>query len=537
MLDINTWIRFAVWMAIGESKILKLTSFNTIALWELLLCMSQHVLFLLGLPIYFFSVRLYPKTAHNSSIRIKSETVAHQNGKTQHLNGTSNGYINQAFHEETETKNHEAEEDKYLPFSSPRLRKKYHAPPAPSVTNETQTSSIDLDLALAALDDVLFVEESKTYSRKVSVGSVSNGSKGFNEHDVVALVHREDVNSHVETLPTLTETSENATEVSDIIEPKPIGSSIEVTEENVGIKDLDEESAKAFDDTSKNQTKQSYENEDVTNLDTLELPSKNMDSKDLDKEPAKISVTTLNNDTKQSKGNGDVKDLDALELLPKNSDENVDNPKTDAESFNSDDKNSLLSPPPPPLPLASYEIPAIPRITKSLTDTDLKSVTLKSTRPQSPPIDYDEPTDDHLTFGTLQHKNFKDRLENIIRHGSMTSEPASPISPKTPIRPKTVGPSGFANNEFVIQDRIRTSDARKTLNEFFLSDKAIFPNGLRPVSNNPKVALKIGNNKTGDENGGAKLNDGELMKLEHRQRMAGTLRSIKLRKVDSFKDD
>lgn len=433
-------------------------------------CLHVLLLFLLGLPIYFFSVRLYPKTAHNSSVRIKTETVQ-KNGDAHHVNGKSNGLVNQAFREDEETQPQQrsAEKEEVKRLESPRPQTKYPAPPPP-VAYESQTSSIDLDLALAALDDVLFVEENK--NRKVSVGSVSNGSKGFNEHDVVALVHREDVISATyaavvdENLPPLRETVKVVVVESVIAKPE------------------------------------------IENLEELaEFPVGNSDT---------------------------VANSDAEKL------EEVSQPSVDAESrpvssASGGEDGALLSPPPPPMPVfTSFEIPAIPRVQKFVTASDLKSVKLRSPRPESPPVDYDEPTNDNIAFGTVEHKNFKSRLEVVLSRANSMTPPITPVTPKSP-RPKTVGPSGIADNEFVVQDRIRTSDARKTLSAFFLSDKAIFANGLRPNSNAPKVDMKV--NSKSVENGGSKLNDSESLKLEHRQRMAGTLRSIRLRKVDSFKDD
>lgn len=384
------------------------------------------------------------------------------------MNGKSNGHVNHAFREE-EQEEPRVEEPKGIIEeslkSSPQTKTKYPAPPPP-VAYESQMSSIDLDLALAALDDVLFVEECKT--RKVSVGSVSNGSKGFNEHDVVALVHREDVKSinHtpvVEDLPPLPEAAQ--TVVESVSEEPKIENLEKVTKEP----------------------------------DTIIAPS--------------VPINPIENETSKPL-------VDNLEVISVNSE-----PRGE---------EALLSPPPPPLPVfTSFDIPTIPRIS-TVTASDLKSVTLKSRRPESPPVDYDVPPNDHLVFGTLEHKDFKSRLEVLLRNPSMTSEPMSPVTPKSP-RPKTVGPSGIAANEFVVQDRIRTSDARKTLSAFFLSDKAIFPNGVRPIPNAPKVEIEVKIQPV--ENDVSKLTNGELLKLEHSQRMAGTLRSIRLRKVDSFKND
>lgn len=110
----------------------------------------------LGLPIYFFSVRIYPKVARNpNSIR----TPAVINGTTIYTNGMANGHSNHAFNDD----------------EMESIKKKKRPAPIPP-------ESPELNQALKALDDVLFSE--------------SVNSRDVCEENVVALVHR--ANSVVE---------------------------------------------------------------------------------------------------------------------------------------------------------------------------------------------------------------------------------------------------------------------------------------------------------------------------------------------------
>ncbi|RZC32159.1 high affinity cationic amino acid transporter 1-like, partial [Asbolus verrucosus] len=132
MLDVNTWIRFAVWMA-------------------------------LGLPTYYFSVKSH-SDARNESISSKMHIP---NGK---MNGfTNHSYVN----------------DDQIDVVEETTKKK-PAPPPPTLNR--------IESTIAALDEILENEEATIYNdRKFSVDSLSTASNVLREENVEAVVHCSDV--------------------------------------------------------------------------------------------------------------------------------------------------------------------------------------------------------------------------------------------------------------------------------------------------------------------------------------------------------
>ncbi|KAK5644990.1 hypothetical protein RI129_006290 [Pyrocoelia pectoralis] len=192
MLDVHTWIRFAVWMAVG-------------------------------LPMYFISIR-YDTPLSIYTVHAKSNGTAQ---KTQKSNGQAN--INYVI-DETDGKNNkdilEQNEDLAMVVAnnlnkSGNVKLKPKAPLPPIVPNNIDTpicsslDSLSVSGALAALDEVLTKEElaisqsfsyDNPFSRKISVDTVSNVSNIHFEESVIALIHNEDIHHEFEhPLPILEE--------------------------------------------------------------------------------------------------------------------------------------------------------------------------------------------------------------------------------------------------------------------------------------------------------------------------------------------
>lgn len=182
MLDVMTWIRFAIWLAVG----LYYKIFNSISKSKKFIACSVNYFINLGLPIYIF--KLYQK-AQNSKIGqcIKS------NNTNGHIN---NGNVNL----ESVPNNVKIDEN----VTIPKLER---------------STTLTEEAVIENLDEILSKEEENLNSyfndnkdRKFSNDTVSIHSAVYYEENVVAMVHREDnrisiLSSHTEIAYTIPEES------------------------------------------------------------------------------------------------------------------------------------------------------------------------------------------------------------------------------------------------------------------------------------------------------------------------------------------
>lgn len=466
----------------------------------------------------------------------------------------SNGHVNHSFTSESKDKN---EDNKISVDVSdcPELSKKNHAPPPPIVQGDSVKNalSMDLCLALAALDDVLSDEEDK--NRKISVGTMSNCS--VHEENVVALVHREDEISYHKQISF--EKSNDASVDNKLIENVPavvleIVASAEDTENNanelVQEKNLPVPKIEVNGIIEKSVADQDEQHETIvpkvesnTEANVTDLPDTRT------KEDSNHVLISKSNPVLSI-------NVTAKEVLPSlSSDESAKTFPASEENKDTsiDQVYENSSPIPPPLPLLnlfdSFDVtPTIPRV----TITDKEYAVLKPVRPKTPPADYIEPKEDNLAFGSPEHVDFKAKLNNIFKKGFSQPSLYPVTSKKTPTENGNLVQSKehVQSNELVDEDRIKIDEAKKNLQNF-LQSPSWRPNGIvqnhfpsiksdntEPQSESVSLeGLTPEKSSEDSSNKFERINKTDPEKVEHRRKMAGTLKSIRLRKVDSFRNE
>lgn len=472
----------------------------------------------LGLPIYFFSVRLYPKIARNpNSIRTPV------NGTVAVTNGLTNGHVNHVFADD--------KVESIKEQSPPQLRKKKFAPTPPS------PESPELNQALKALDDVLSSDSVNT--RPVS------GDSGFNgdacEENVVALVHRADSvkkqKISVEEIFLFDKLeSENAIEKEESATQKSAQSENKVSDENVIIVDKTEQTKESLPSSpvkvvAEKKTKAKapspppvqIANESappsppLTVLAEIEqeapppppLPPANLPPKSEPVHHVPVPPPLPGNSVNDKEPIPPppplpVNFLNAKEPIPSP-------PPLPVSSLN----NKEPIPPPPPLPLANLRKAATVSSVSPALQREIKEfekVALKPINPVdsiAPFKDIEEPPpDNHLQFGSKQHENFKRKLEGVFQQNPIPERPS------------------FRRAITVHGDNFMRSEGAQKLKNSFRND----PNQLKPVyqttDTNRNTASFVDVKSKFERTLNINPN-----KLEHSRRMASTLQSIRLRRV------
>lgn len=474
--------------------------------------------FLLGLPIYFFSVRLYPKSARNASIRKKHKVVT----------PNANGHVNQSFVDE---RTHENGKIAYGNANNATQKKK-PAPLPPVIHNEIQnspktlTTSVEMDIALAALDDVLSVAEQN--SRKVSVVSSVSNASASKEESVVALIHREDIKSNNN---------------SPLIENSP--SKLELGLPVISSNNLDSNNENNLDKELSNDNQVISENTEMT-------------SNERDRDTVNLVVPGHTESSSSESGF-----FESVEKPPENVNINGNFPDSNVENkseLNKDDNNNTLNnvesdhedtlaPPAPPPPLVNLfdtveQQVKLPRVSITPTAKDLKSVQLKKHRPKTPPVDYNTVRgfqgvlkDDHISFGTKNFEDFKSVLsKKLFQNGNPVQRQNSFVAKKLS---NNLPQNNLANNEFVIKDKLDIGNAKNTINEMLLKRNSV--NTRDVPENTPKIDQNVEppSPELNEENVKKfqNLSVGDANIIDHKKRMAGALKSIRLRKVDSLKKE
>lgn len=500
--------------------------------------------FLLGLPIYFFSVRLYPKSARNASIRKKHKVVT----------TNANGHINQSFvdertHENGKIANGNANN------ATLELKKKQLAPLPPVIHNEIQnspktvTTPVDLVIALAALDDVLSVAEQN--SRKVSVVSSVSNASGSKEESVVALIHREDIKSSNNS-PLIENAPSKLELLSEVKNQNSLGSVKKENEsQNVSENHKDRNSESNLGNEINNNKQVISKNTEMT---TNELNRDTMNA------VVPVGIKSSSNESPPLESTEISSYERIVEKPPENTNTNDNSPDSNVESKNEtneersalsnveNDHDDTLSPPaPPPLLMNLFdavEEVKLPRVSITPTAKDLKSVKLKKRRPKTPPADYTIRglhgvlKDDHISFGSKDMEDFKSVLsKKLFQNGNPVQRQNSFGAKKLP---NNLPKNNLVNNQFVIKDKLDIGNAKNTINEMLLKRNSV---NTRVVPESPKPEI--------DQNVEPPLPElneenvkmfqnliiGDANVLDHKRRMASTLKSIRLRKVDSFRKE
>ncbi|CAH1378518.1 unnamed protein product [Tenebrio molitor] len=487
MLDPYTWIRFAVWMVIG-------------------------------IPIYYFSVQSQSDARNESISSRDSQIVPHekQNGYTNH------GCID-------------------FDHNITTVSKKRPAPPPPTLRN--------IEATIADLDEMLDNEEANIIGdRKFSVDSLSTASNVLREENVEADVHCSDV---------------PVTPVK-VVEAPPLLESCDVTIPPSPSSIVADSSEVAAIETS-------TADEAVV---ALVLDGESESSR----EPQTVETDTTDFQTVEEK-----------------EDQSQSAPPT-AETEQTTPVNLL--PPPPPEPIVENE-PAIPPPPSFLAEnpkvaiprpllSGLSNVKLKPVReviPDTPSVDYsrENSTDDNLKFGTQEYKEFLEQLDQKLQLGYVPTQVVVNLKAK---------PAPNLPNEDVIDDNIDRKEAKEKLAQFLARTNSLplfgsrnhnhdssnhvqrkyvakpsdevndreqhrqnMKNILGSIRLTKKDSFKTENDTTEEENSQTQdieqpnnrdnsdlkreqittANRGNDERLDHKRNMDDVFKSIRLRKMDSFK--
>lgn len=410
----------------------------------------------LGLLVYFFSVRLYPKIARNPH-NIRTQV----NGT--HTNGVSNGHINHTYINETK-------EEIVKERTLPQKKKSIPSPP----------DSPELNQALRALDDVLSSD-----SVRIPVSGDFRANGDACEENVVALVHRAD---------SVNDKSQNI--IKDLF--------LSEAPETVSVKEENEMQAAVL---VENQVEVQLpeETKEINSVQSFEVT---IPRGRKNKAPPPPIPQTENLETISSS----PEVIEELSTLPPAPPPPPPLPPANSESVDvipvppplpQIDKQEELIPPPPPfvnlrkaatLPAASPLLMQQIKEFENVTLKPVKTVALNSSEKSEEP-----PPDDHIEFGSKQHENFRRKLEGVFQK-------SAPYERPNYIRPITIHGNNFKTNgnkqlkPVKKRESIQNPELERTAS--FLDVKSKFE---RTLNINP-------------------------IKLEHSQRMASTLQSIRLRK-------
>lgn len=452
----------------------------------------------LGLPIYYFSVRLYPKIARNpNSIRtpINGTTTISTNG------GVANGHINHAFINDKDAIVENGKE----PTPHAPLKKKKPAPPPPE--------SPELNQALKALDDVL--SSDSVYGRPVS------GESGFNseacEENVVALVHRAD-SSIID--------KEHIASVEEMFLSDDLVSISVIENENRNVNPVEQlvHLQKSSDEGKDNKDLVAAAEESTLISSSSEVNTKiEVEPIYLESTNQELPPTPLQQEEKPSTPPPSpppppplppVEQIPLPPPLPTNDVKTSINqngimpppPPLPTNDFNTNGNHEEPMPSPPPLPLMSLRKTAVlPSPSPLIQEVkEFEKVALKPVKGVSNTTSKEleePPPDNHLRFGTKQHEHFKRKLEGVFQQN---------VQPER-TRPVTVHGNSFVRNEDGQRKQVKNIVANLKTEPNTEAERTA---SFRDVKSKFERTLNI-----------------NPVKLEHSKRMASTLQSIRSRRA------
>ncbi|XP_044263025.1 high affinity cationic amino acid transporter 1-like, partial [Tribolium madens] len=201
-------------------------------------------------------------------------------------------------------------------------------------------------------------------------------------------------------------------------------------------------------------------------------------------------------------------------------------------------------PPPPPPMMPKMGTVSIPRPTLSELST-VKLTPWEDRKPATPPVDYSRQNsmapdnNDNIKFGSPQYKEFREYLNQTLQHGGYSPTPIFDVK-KKPLQVKTEPVS----NENVIEDKIDRNDVKQKLALFleqtYNNNNVVKENDFKEEhkvfeSINSKEESPSGNSEIPQRVKKHAKDDNDYDRLRHRQNMDSIFKSIRLKKVDSFK--
>ncbi|KAJ8966976.1 hypothetical protein NQ314_003199 [Rhamnusium bicolor] len=490
MLDTHTWIRFAVWMAIG-------------------------------LPIYYFSIRPYTE-AQNKNISNKSSIDYNISMVNHTQNGKLNGHTNIAFVSDDETirkdDNSEDKETKKMPAPQPPTKNNGHVD-----NNEIPSEITKLDEMLEEVSNTI---NSNSIGRKLSVGTLSNVSDIVSrEENVVAVVHRDNVIT-----PANSNAPPSPTDVKNISFPDDNG----LTSDNL---DKTDKIILNIDKSSLTGDSLASE-EDKTKYLPISTPPPSLNSSPLPRDKIDNEHTPLPPPL-PSFSYGDVI------ATPPQSPNSSPMPKDKIKS-----EYTLL---PLPLPaLTNEEFIAAPRPTSAnLHSVTLRPVKHKEVVEDE---QHYEPDDDNLKVGSDKYKSFMSRLNGKLQKLNVLPSYIPYITknaPQVEVKQEEKVPNENVIEKSLDREVAKEKIGQFLRDSYKVRDIiGIYNEGVKTDENNEKHGEDNGirsNNEltreisieVNDEDGGEGRNDDQNSNsdyMDHQNRMQNVFRSINLKKVESFKD-
>lgn len=504
MLDTHTWIRFAVWMAIG-------------------------------LPIYYFSVRPYTE-AQNKNVSNKSSIDYNVTMVHNKQNGKVNGINNKAFINDEDVPSQLSVENEH------KNSKKKAAPQPPAQANGIIDNEIPAEIT--RLDEILEAAASSiddsVIERKLSVDTVSNMSDFVpHEENVVADVHRDNVITPANSkAPSFSSYKKDS--FSDSNEQSYLN-----LDSKIDYKSLENDSKVASDIIMQNEVQK--EAPDIDNIQTLEdLPSPVVEKN------APVEDEIVRDNDSESIKNATTERSSNVSFIP------TPPPSPTSPILKTKEEKTDRAPVPPPIltPMLSVEeVKAIVRPTSS----NLRSVTLRPTkqREELKQNNRYEPGEDNLKVGSDKYKHFLQNLSGKLQNMNVVPNymayiktPSNKPLPKNDKEEHEPNENERKPNENVLEDNINKIDAMEKLGSF-ISDPSRnrgilgninLLNDIPAVNNEEKNEQNV--IKNNDEKNSESPEDDDKISnstsdsdfMEHKDRMQNVFRSMNLKKADSLRD-
>lgn len=474
----------------------------------------------LGLPTYYFSVRLYSE-AHNTNVSDKTSVETQLCGSVKKQNGELGSYMNYGF-----------EGDNHINGSNKVKSKKTRAPLPPSGFEEKiDTAEIqqELDKFDEMLDEVANDLRDNAQHR-FSVDSVSLSDVNVSrEENVIAVVHHDNIFPPDEPIIPLSLDHHNnneknnleITNIPEIIfnEKKQNSAVLEVIDENVP--------------------------------EPLEPSLSDQNSTDASNNQYKELIQVESDDSKLLEGDKSLLPFDSEALETK-----------DSPPF-------IIPPPPPPLPSEDFSSklpltpPSSPIISSNITNRHhspdfasqrqkVTTANLQSVRLRPPKKNNKEdaislfvPDDDNLKVGSDKYKTFMANLDEKLKEVRVLPNYIPFVGKKNPDS-GNVTPIEKVANENVIEDNINREEAREKLESYIDSlvektkehENQIKKFHPRDEEKKEVNTHKVTFNKLAEDavSNISNTSNDENDYMTHKNRMKNVFRSINLKHTDSFKE-
>ncbi|GJQ71278.1 hypothetical protein Trydic_g11016 [Trypoxylus dichotomus] len=536
MLDAQTWIRFGVWMIIGVPMYIFLR----------LCCRAKQS-------------TMASKNVLNGEVSSNGHIIPSSNSNI------SNGDVDNGYKTDQPSAPPEDYSEDSGFESNIAVSTDVSSPDEiPSETTPRKSLSNSVDIVMSVLDNVIKHEETiqtasaQSPERKHSVDTVSNASCLPIEEKVVALVHREN------------EISEPTTPSSNPSMPPMVLATEKADEKKDNTFENDVQNLEFPSETPNETPNIKEENKSEGNIGVDVPPLIATDEVFLDKEiDNNIQKPSISNDessTEYALQDADQNTQLTIKYSGSSSDESQPVSLEDLHSERNESDTDIIEEVKPVIPIAppmenfeSFKPARIPRITLEKKDDSTPEqnvvLRLKPIRTQHSQIfdtdlnsrdsGIDEPSDGNMAFGTDQHKAFKSKLEQMLRNNNTVQKRLTKPEQHEIDLPRQsdtlkhkmsqlLGEIVKSADQAIPQE----TDSEKVDDEFkgklanILAGKS-----LRSVKTRQNI-----DNKSNDKSHGNEASQNNLKRLNsndqetHKDKMSDTFSRIKLRKVDSFKE-